>query len=182
MGGICSCDHKNHKYRGCLEICSDRCRQGLQLLPQTVCGSPGQKRKWRRDVQRRIAQERVYRPDPGSHAIRGRDPPLQVLGTRSRAIRRCTFAGDTNRVFGMKPATKRIKEVIRNGTFVIRHRCRDDRPACYKSWLSIVALEPSPKVARSAGLSRCRAQYVDRACGMQVRRVRELKKYVVLKS
>src|SRR5271165_2305242 len=82
--------------------------------------------------------------------------------------------------FGMKPATKRIKEVIRNGTFVIRNRCRDDRPACYKSWLSIVALEPSPKVAWSAGLSRCRAQYVDRACGMQIRRVRELKKYAVL--
>ncbi len=47
----------------------------------------------------------------------------------------------------------------------------DDRPACYKSLLSIVALEPSPKVAWSAGLSRCRAQYVDRACGMQSNRL-----------
>jgi len=56
---------------------------------------------------------------------------LQVVGTR--AIRRRTFAGGTNRVFGMKPATKRIKEVIRNGTIVIRNRCRDDRPAWYKS-------------------------------------------------
>src|SRR5208282_3952016 len=80
----------------------------------------------------------------------------------------------------MKPATKSIEELIRDGTFVIRNWCRDDRPACYKSLLSILALEPSPKVAWSAGLSRCRAQYVDRACGMQIRRVRELKKYAVL--
>jgi len=161
-----------------LEICSDRCKPRLQPLPRTVLGSPGQKRKWRRDVRRRIAQERVP-PTMADHVpyrvqarIESGRAPARSGAARSRAV--------PTGHFGTKPARKRIKEVIRNGTFVIRNSCRDDRPAWYKSWLSIVALEPSPKVAWSAGLSRCRAQYVDRACGMQVQRVREVERYAVL--
>ena len=63
-------------------------------LARTVRGFAEQKRIGCRDVQRRIAQERVPTARSDVARDKGRDPPLQVVGTRSRAIRARTSNED----------------------------------------------------------------------------------------
>jgi hypothetical protein len=83
--------------------------------------------------------------------------------------------------FGIEPAFNETRGSNLYAIFGICDRCRGNRPACRKGLQTIRVLESASKVAWSAGVSRCRAQYVGWACGMQIRLFREHKNDAALK-